>query len=375
MVFFIIFFGFFGILIGANIYIPSRFAWYFDINSPGIIYFISVAITVFSIGGLIPLSNSLSKLGRITYRVAAVTLGLMLYLLLSVVMTDILRIFTSFQPWIYGSIAISSTLVISLYGILNSNNLRISKIEIPIPGLTKEIKALHLSDIHIGHFRGKPFLQKIVDQANKLHPDVVFLTGDLFDGKINLKEETIQPLKQIKVPVFFVEGNHDIYTDVKTIKALLRKNGIHVLENEIIQWDGIQIIGLNHMLADRGATHAHASSKSITIRKVLDNLSIDKHRPSILLHHSPDGIEFASDAGIDLYLSGHTHAGQLFPINYISKWLFTFNRGLHHYNGTRIYVSEGVGTFGPPMRVATRSEMTLITVIPDGKGFITDIIK
>ena len=365
IVFIIIFLGFFGILIGANIYLPYRIGWYFNIESRWILNILSIGITLFMIAGIVTTSNAMSNIGSLIYRTAAITLGMMLYLLISVLLVDLLRIFTNWTPQIYGLISLSISIMISLYGIWNSTNLKTSQIDIPIPGLIKGIRAIHLSDIHIGHFRGKAFLQKIVDQTNKLKPDVVFLTGDLFDGRIRLKEESIQPLKQIEVPVFFVEGNHDIYTGVNKIKSLLRKNGIKVLENEVVNWDNLQIIGLNHMAADHNTVNMHASNDGPTIKKVLDNLPIVEEEPSILLHHSPDGIQYASDKGVDLYLSGHTHAGQLFPINYISEWLFPYNRGLHSYNGTKIFVSEGAGTFGPPMRVATKSEITIVKLMPN----------
>ena len=147
---------------------------------------------------------------------------------------------------------------------------------------------------------------------------------------------------------------------------MLRKNGIKVLENEVVNWKDMQIVGLNHMAADHNTVSMHASNDGPTIKKVLGNLPIVEKQPSILLHHSPDGVEYASKSGIDLYLSGHTHAGQLFPINYISGLVFPYNRGLHTYNGTRIFVSEGAGTFGPPMRIATKSEITMVKLIPDG---------
>jgi len=84
----------------------------------------------------------------------------------------------------------------------------------------------------------------------------------------------------------------------------------------------------------------------------------------VLLHHSPDGIKYANQHGVDLYLAGHTHAGQLFPIKYIAKLIFDYNKGLRDYNGTKIYVSQGAGTFGPPMRVGTISELTLLKLKP-----------
>ncbi len=83
-----------------------------------------------------------------------------------------------------------------------------------------------------------------------------------------------------------------------------------------------------------------------------------------MLHHSPDGIKYANEYGIDLYLAGHTHAGQLFPINYLNALLFKYNKGLSDYNGSKIFVSQGAGTFGPPMRVGTKSEISLISLMP-----------
>ena len=364
--FIIIFFGFFGLLIGANIYLPQRFAWFFSIESNWWIYILSVSITFFMIAGLMPFSNSTSKSGSFIYRTAAITLGAMLYVLISVLLVDFVRLFTDWAPLTYGLLATSLALSISIYGIWNSTNLRTTTIEIPVNGLDKDILTMHLSDIHIGHFRGKKFLQKIVDQVNRHKPDAVFITGDLFDGRIKLSESILDPLEELKVPLFFVEGNHDLYTGVKVIKALLRKIGAIVLENEMVLWNGVQIVGLNHMRADDESMNIHASMNAPTIKHVLSKLSIQKDQPSILLHHSPDGIEYANEHGIDLYLSGHTHAGQLFPINYFSDWLFTYNKGMHRFNGTTLYVSEGAGTFGPPMRVATKSEITLVKLRPNG---------
>jgi predicted MPP superfamily phosphohydrolase len=359
------FFLFIGLLIGANIYLPQRFAWYFGIGNTTLLYIISVTITIFMIAGIIVFSNSVSQTGSLLYRFAAVTLGTMLYLLLSVLLVDILHLFISVNAKYYGIASLTITVIISIYGIWNAFNLRVTNLEIPIKGLVKEVRAMHLSDIHIGHFRGNNFLQKIVDKTNKENPNVIFLTGDLFDGKIKIHEEIIEPLMQLRAPVFFVEGNHDGYSGIAKIKTMLKKNKIHVLENELVRWDGLQIVGLNHMLADHHSVNIHADGERATIKKVLQILPIEKDQPSILLHHSPDGIEYASEQGIDLYLSGHTHAGQLFPINYISDWLFVYNRGLHNYNGTKIFVSEGAGTFGPPMRIATKSEITLVKLVPD----------
>ncbi len=182
------------------------------------------------------------------------------------------------------------------------------------------------------------------------------------DVKIKLNTEVISPFEKLEVPIYFVEGNHDGYTDSKRIKQELRESGIIVLENEVTNWGEFQIIGLDHMPADSQSVDIHAAGQRATMKAILPTLDIDKEKPSILLHHYPVGIKYASEQGIDLYLAGHTHGGQLFPINYIAKLMFPYNKGLYEYNGTRIFVSQGTGTFGPPLRVGTRSELAVLVL-------------
>lgn len=355
---------FLGIIVGANSYLAIRFNFYFTPENGRIFNFVFPAITVFVIFGMMPLSNSTSRWGNICYILAATAMGVLLYLLLSVLVADFLHYFIPISPQNTGFIALALTFLISGYGIFNAWNIQLTKKVIGIDGLKKEINIMHLSDIHIGHFRGKRFLGKIVKKISRQNIDAVFITGDLFDGRFRFSHETLEPLTQLKVPVFFVEGNHDKYTGVKEIKGLLKELGIRVLENEICLWNELQIVGLNHMAADNNTYNMHASSNGHTIKSTLENLSPIKNKPAVLLHHSPDGIQYASEHGVDLFLAGHTHAGQLFPVKYVADLIFQYNKGLHNYNGTKLFVSQGAGTFGPPMRVGTKSEITRIQLKP-----------
>lgn len=362
LLFFVIFIG---ILVGANIYLARRFNFYFSIENTKLLYFIFPALTAFMIFGVLPLSNTTSGFGSLIYVIAAITMGVILYLLLSVLFVDIVGIFKIIPPKTLGISALAITLIISLYGILNSWNIQVTHQELTLKGLNKEVRVMHLSDIHIGHFRGKNFLKKIVDKTNEQNVDIVFITGDLFDGKINLTQNELLPLTQLKVPIYFIEGNHDRYTGVSTIKNYLQQIGVNVLENEIADFGELQIIGLNHMRADNKTFDMHAAGNSSTIKGTLEKLPINKNKPAILLHHSPDGIKYANQNGVDLYLAGHTHAGQLFPVKYIANLIFAYNKGMHDFNGTKIFVSQGTGTFGPPMRVGTKSEIAVITLKPE----------
>ena len=351
---------FLAILVGANIYLSRRFAWIFSLENRTWLHVLFAVLPVFTFAGMIGFSNAIGFFGGLLYGAAAIVTGTMLYLLLSLLVTDLARIFLQMKPFTYGMISFSLAISVVLYGMWNATNTRLNRVNLSIEHLKEEVRIMHLSDIHLGHFRGKAYLQKLVDMTMAENPDIVVITGDLFDGRVHLKQETLDPLRQFSVPVLFVEGNHDGYSGVEEIKGILREAGVRVLENEIVQLHGLQIIGLNHMPADEGAPSMHAGEHKSTIRKVLGEMEIYRGIPSVLLHHSPDGIEYAVDKGIDLYLAGHTHGGQLFPVNYINDVLFHFNRGLTNHNGTKIFVTQGAGTFGPPMRVGTRSEIVLL---------------
>ena len=287
--------------------------------------------------------------------------GVLLYMLIILLLTDAINIFAHFSPKKYGLIVGVFTILISVYGILNTSFPRLKTVEIDIPKLTKPVQIAQLSDVHIGHFRGERNLRRLVQIVNKTEAQMVVITGDMFESFYNLNHETLRPLADLKVPVFFVSGNHDMYVDVDSVKQLMRDAGVNVLENSMMECCNIQIVGLDYMRPDDHAPdHMHAGVGIRTIENTLPNIALDSTKPTILLHHNPVGAEYAEKAGIDLYLAGHTHGGQLFPVTLLNDRIFNFNRGLYRHGSLQIYTSEGSGTFGPPMRIGTQSEVTLI---------------
>ncbi|MCF8358089.1 MAG: metallophosphoesterase [Prolixibacteraceae bacterium] len=353
-----------GIFTGAIIYLSRRMQFYFSTSHTGGWYGLFSFLAIFMIAGLFALSNTTNAFFSVIYKAAAITMGFMLYLLMVMLLTDLVNLVFKISPRLLGITALVLTSLLVAGGIINSYIIRTTIQDITVNGLKNEVKAIHLSDIHVGHFRGKTWVKRIVEKTIAEKPDVVFITGDFFDGTINLKQEVLESFKEIKVPVYFVEGNHDGYTGVETIKKYLRKAGVIVLENEVTHWNGLQIVGLNHLSPNAESFNMHAAHP-LTIAEVFPRLKIDSEKPAILLHHSPGGIDIANKYGIDLYLSGHTHGGQQFPITLINELLFKYNRGLDAYRDTKILVSEGLGTFGPPLRIGTKSELISITLKPD----------
>jgi predicted MPP superfamily phosphohydrolase len=165
----------------------------------------------------------------------------------------------------------------------------------------------------------------------------------------------VAPFKNMKAPqgVFFITGNHEEFGDSTAFINAVKSVGIRTLVDEKTEVDGVEIIGVDYHNASDKKQFAH----------ILSKLAIDKAKPSILLKHEPKDIDVARDAGISLQISGHTHRGQLWPFEYMAKLVYKgFSYGLKSLGTTQVYVSSGVGTWGPPMRVGTDGEIVVFTL-------------
>ncbi len=364
---FLIPFIFLALIAGVVIYISNRLGVAFNI-APKWLYMIigGLLITFFVVIGVIMSTNPTSGISHIISNASTIGLGVITLLLLSVVAVDLISLGYKFTPKIYGITTLSLTLILTIYSIVNAVNVRVVHKDIKLNNLQQPIRIAQLSDVHLGHYWGKNTLQRLVDKVKKEKVDAVVITGDLFDGRVNLSAETLSPFKQLGVPAYFVSGNHDSYSGEGEIKELLRISGVTVLDNKVAEIKGLQIVGLDYMPADMQSVDMmhHAPTSTTTIEDALPAMGLDPNRASILLHHNPIGAKYANDNGIGLYLAGHTHGGQLFPATIIAKLMFDYNKGLHRYkNGeTQIYVSQGSGTFGPPMRLGTISELTIFNL-------------
>jgi len=235
-----------------------------------------------------------------------------------------------------------------------------------------------LSDVHLGHFYGTEFLNNLVRKVNALNPEVILITGDLFDGMAKTISHFAAGLDQLRATkgVFFVTGNHETYVGLNRALNVLKKTKIQILHNEIIEVDGLQIMGISYP----GIGGAHEIRG---LEKLPQNSS--NKIPRILLFHTPtnirpkdgDGLDhhFATywvpdtsfalnkEIGTDLQLSGHSHAGQLFPFGYLTKIIYRgYDYGFHRQSRFAIYTTSGVGTWGPPMRTGNLPEIVVINL-------------
>lgn len=254
-----------------------------------------------------------------------------------------------------GWASIALTILIGIYGLVNASVVRITEATIGLDKMKEpKVTIALLTDIHVGAVYGPKYLQKNVDRTNALNPDLVVIAGDLFDGSAKPGYGMVQPLENLIVPAFFVTGNHEVYEGVDITTELVARTGVKVLRNEITEFRGLQIVGID--------APSRESRKNPGIEDI--SAQLNKTLPVLLLYHIPLGLEQAKAAGVDLQLSGHTHNGQLFPFNLLMPLFYRFYRGHGRDGGFQIYVSQGVSTWGPPMRIGTRSEIIKINLVP-----------
>ena len=340
---------------------------------------------------------SFRPLVRIAYSVAAVWLGVFSYCFWAAVLcwmvygvTAMLRLGLA-PAWIADSL-FGAAVLASLYGLINAGVLRVTRINVTLQGLPQQWRgrtAALVSDLHLGHIRNRRFLGRVLGRLRELQPDVVFIAGDLYDGTAGdfekLAEPWIEFLSSMPVahnPVsalhnpgtrtslttqagaatmeaqdgpflgaFYIAGNHEeFYSHAEYLSALSRA-GVRVLNNEKIELDGLQLVGV----------HYRDAIEPENYRSLLRRAALDRTRASVLLLHAPVKLAVAEEEGISLQLSGHTHGGQFFPYTWIAGRVWgRFIHGLQRMGNLQVYTSYGAGTWGPPLRVGTRPEIVLI---------------
>jgi predicted MPP superfamily phosphohydrolase len=319
--------------------------WYVITGALAFSYFIA-SILVRKFEGL---------LANVFYFAAATWLGV-IFIIFSVLLPyEILHILTGFNSVLLVQILFGLAVGLSIYAIFNGRRLIIKELTIPIDKLTNVVKAVHLTDIHIGTVHQIKFLEEVVEKTNKLKPDVVYITGDLFDGSVPIDENILAPLNRLEAPAFFSNGNHEEYEGLKYVRETLSNIRVELLENRMIVHEGIQVVGVN----DR-----QSLKKGQTLGSILENMHLNSNLPTVLMYHTPVEWHDARANGVDLMLSGHTHNGQIYPFTLLVKVFFKYIKGLYMEDGKYLHVSPGTGTWGPPMRLGSRNQITVLNLVP-----------
>ena len=323
-----------------------------------------VALALLSISfvaGSLLAFRTYNVLARMLYKVAAVWLGMVNFLFLAACacwatlgITLLVRLHVSRS--LLADVFFGIAILASAYGIVNARWVRVVKLSVRLPNLPPSWRgrvAALVSDVHLGHVNGTAFLRRIVARLARLQPDIVFITGDLYDGSKVNAIEMASAWKDCSPPLgaYFVTGNHEEFANPSRYLEAVRRSGVRVLTYEKATIEGLQIVGVNH----------HDSTSAERFGAALRHAQIDREQPSVLLSHSPHGLAIPEAAGISLQLSGHTHGGQVPPFTWFTKRIFgAYTHGLQRFGNMQVYTTFGVGTWGPPMRIGTQPEIILI---------------
>jgi uncharacterized protein len=316
-----------------------------------------------------------SGISQLLVWIGSFWIAAMFYFFFAVVFLDLLRLINWFFPFFparvvadYPYIKVVAALTtmalvaaILLAGFINSLFPRIRTLDLSIDKQAHGMKVINIvaaSDIHLGTIVGRKRMDRIVETINRLKPDVVLFPGDIVDEDLapvvrqNLGE-TLRSMKP-RYGVYGVTGNHEYIGGVEEACAYLTEHNVVMLRDQTVK-----VNGAFYLLGREDNSYRRFADKE---RKPLEELmsGIDKSFPIILMDHQPFRLHEGAENDVDLQLSGHTHNGQLWPVNYIVNAIFEVAWGYKKLANTHIYVSSGVGTWGPPVRIGHRPEIVNI---------------
>jgi len=306
---------------------------------------------------------------KIIYAIGTTWLACMMYFFLFFLITDIIGLLNHWihflpenitahfrQIQVYGASAVIAVLLIAGYYKFTHPSIHTYDIQIhKKAGERKELRIVGLSDIHLGLSIDKERFSKYVAQVNALKPDIILIAGDVVDNSVRLLntehlEDEINRM-QASLGIYMCLGNHEHISGVDNSLDFLKKTKINLLVDSVIRVDNsFWIIGRN--------------DKSARSRKSLESLVAGtvQSEPLFLLDHQPFHLANAEKAGVDFQFSGHTHNGQLWPFNYIVKKIYEVGHGYKQKGNLHVYVSSGLGLWGPLFRIGTESEIVVFNI-------------
>lgn len=298
---------------------------------------------------------------RFFYHSASIWLGFLFYLSLAAIVYFLVSFVyvtlgRNLDLTSFGQGLVAVALVVSVYGLVNANVIGATYYAVVLknlPSVWQNKKIVWVSDIHLGQIRSKSFSEKIVQAINQENPELVVIGGDVFDGdktNLNKQMESFSKIKSVQ-GTYFITGNHEEFSDKRQFLEAIKKVGIKVLNNEVVDLAGLNLLGVDYQ----------ESTNRKKYQEVLGMLNYNRNQPTILLKHVPDELGTAEAQGIDLQISGHAHLAQIWPLSILTRLVYgKYDYGLHDFGQMQVITSSGVGTWGPPLKVGSKPEIVVI---------------
>ena len=244
------------------------------------------------------------------------------------------------------------------YGTIHYKQMYRIEMTVASPKIKQPVKVVMLSDIHAGYVVRYKQLSRIVNRVNREKPDLVLLVGDLVDRRVTaaIKDHDASCLKHINAPVYSCPGNHEYYAGMEAAAKFYEQCGITMLKDSVATACGLTLVG-------RSVVMKPDEEERTPLYKILRKA--DRSKFIVLLDHIPGDFVEAQVEKVDFQFSGHTHGGQLWPVTWLSHLGCENPYGAMTKGGTHYYVTSGTGVWGVPMRIGSRSEYLVLTLVPE----------
>jgi predicted MPP superfamily phosphohydrolase len=247
------------------------------------------------------------------------------------------------------------TSALMIYGYINYRMPREELITIdmdkPIDG--DGYRMVAISDVHLGYGTTRSDLARYVDMINSHNPDVVVIAGDLIDNSIEpvIRDGMLKEFERItaKDGIYMVPGNHEYISGIDKCVEHISTSRIHLLRDTVVKLSsGVQLIGRDDMFK--------------TKRRSLESLfrDVDTSLATVVLDHQPNSIAESAKYNVDIHISGHTHRGQVWPLNWVTDAMYDQSHGYRRWGSSHVVVSSGLSLWGPPFRIGSKSELWII---------------
>lgn len=280
-----------------------------------------------------------------------------LYMAVALLLADAVRwIVPSFQHGVWYALGVTVAMLVAGYA--NYRHIHVEHITIKTDKAIEDgsVRIVAMSDVHLGRGTTRRDLARYVEIVNAENPDIVVIVGDLIDNSILpvAKADMCREFERVdaRYGIYMAAGNHEYISGIDACRNYLKTTPVQLLSDSVARpADGLAIVCRDDRQNPRRAR--------------LDSLlaASDKEHFLIVLDHQPNAIEESQKSNIDLHLSGHTHRGQVFPLNILTDHLFEQSHGYRKWGDTHAYVMTGLSLWGPPFRIGTHSEMLVVDII------------